>query len=118
MKHVEQIKKALGIGGVYTKTHSYLKPATETERGLQIDMLLERADRVINLFEIKFYNSEYVFSKDYAQKLRDRLWTFQRRSKTRYHVWMTLITTFGVKHNKHSLGLVEQVLTLDDLFSC
>jgi len=118
MKHVEQIKKALGIGGVYTTTHSYLKPATETESGLQIDMLLERADRVINLFEIKFYNSEFVFSKDYAQKLRDRLWAFQRRSKTRYHVWMTMITTFGIKHNKNSLGLIENELTLDDLFSC
>jgi len=118
MKHVPQIKKALGIGGVYTTTHSYLKPATKTENGLQVDMLIERADRVINLFEIKFYNSEFVFSKSYASKLQDRLWLFQRRSKTRYHVWMTMITTFGVKHNQHSLGLVEQVLTLDDLFSC
>lgn len=118
MKHVPQIKKALGIGGVYTTTHSYLKPATTTEDGLQIDMLIERADRVINLFEIKFYNSEFVFSKSYAKKLQDRLWNFQRRSKTRYHVWVTMITTFGVKHNQHSLGLVEQVLTLDDLFSC
>jgi len=117
MKHVEQIKKALGISGVYTTTHSYLKPATKTENGLQIDMLIERADRVINLFEIKFYNSEFVFSKDYAQKLQDRLWAFQRRSKTRYHVWTTMITTFGVKHNQHSLGLVEHVLTLEDLFS-
>ena len=29
----------------------------------------------------------------------------------------TMITTFGIKHNMHSLGLVEFDLTLEDLFS-
>ena len=29
---------------------------------------------------------------------------------------LTLITTFGLKPNKHSLGLADQVLGLDDLF--
>ncbi len=116
MKHVKQIKRALGIGGVYTTTHSYLKQGTEDEEGIQVDMLIERADRVINLFEIKFYNTEFVFTKSYGEKLRKRLWAFQRLSKTRNHVWLTMITTFGVRHNQHSLGLVEFVLTLDDLF--
>lgn len=116
MKHVKQIKRALGVGGVYTTTHSYLKQATKEEEGIQVDMLIERADRVINLFEIKFYNTEFVFTKSYGEQLRKRLWVFQRLSKTRKHVWLTMITTFGVKHNQHSLGLVEFVLTLDDLF--
>lgn len=117
MKHVPQIKKALGVGGVYTTTHSFLKPTTEEEEGIQIDMLIERADRVINLFEIKFYNTDFVFTKAYAEKMRKRVWAFQRRSKTRHQVWLTMITTFGIKHNKHSLGLVEYQLTLEDLFS-
>ncbi len=116
MKHVPQIKKALGIGSVYTTTYSYLKKTTDEEDGLQIDMLLERADRVINLFEIKFYNTEFVLTKDYAARLQKRLHLFQRFSKTKHQVFLTLITTFGLKHNKHSLGLIEQVLTLDDLF--
>lgn len=116
MKHIKQIKRALGIGGVYTTTHSYLKKATKEEEGIQIDMLIERADRVINLFEIKFYNTDFVFTKSYGEQLRKRLQTFQRLSKTRKHIWLTMITTFGIKHNQHSLGLVEFVLTLDDLF--
>jgi len=117
MKHIPQIKKALGIGGVYTTTHSFSKPATATEEGLQIDMLIERADRVINLFEIKFYNADFVLTKAYADQLRKRLWAFQRRSKTRHQVWLTMITTFGIRPNKHSLGLIEKELTLEDLFS-
>ncbi|MEZ5038735.1 MAG: hypothetical protein R2828_02550 [Saprospiraceae bacterium] len=116
MKHVPQIKKALGVSGVYTTTYSYLKQATEEEKGLQIDMLLERADRVINLFEVKFYNTEFVLTKSYADHLQERLHLFMRLSKTRNHVWMTMITTFGLKHNQYSLGLIEKVLTLEDLF--
>ncbi|MCB0596227.1 MAG: AAA family ATPase [Lewinellaceae bacterium] len=116
MKHVQQIKKALGVSGVYTTTYSYLRKATPEEKGLQIDMLLERADRVINLFEIKFYDREFSFTKAYADQLRERLHLFKRLSKTRSQVWITMITTFGLKHNMHSLGLVEKVLTLEDLF--
>jgi len=29
---------------------------------------------------------------------------------------IVLLTTFGMEHNKHSLGLVEKILTMDDLF--
>ncbi len=116
MKHVPQIKKALGVSGVYTTTYSYLKKATTDEKGLQIDMFLERADHVINLFEIKFYNTEFTMTKAYADQLRGRLRLFTRLSKTRNQVVMTMITTFGLKDNTHSLGLVEPVLVLDDLF--
>lgn len=116
MKHVGQIKKALGIAGVYTTTYSYLRTATKEEKGIQIDMLIERADRVINLFEIKFYDGEFSFSKAYREQLQERLSRFKRLSKTRYQVSTTMITTFGIKQNDHSLGLIEQVLTLEDFF--
>ena len=116
MKHVPQIKKALGVSGVYTTTYSYLKKAKADQKGLQIDMLLERADRVINLFEIKFYNTEFVFTKDYAEQLRKRIHLFMQLSKTKNHIMLTMITTFGLRDPGYSLGLVEQVLTLEDLF--
>lgn len=116
MKHVPQIKKALGVSGVYTTTYSYLKKATEDTKGLQIDMLIERADRVINLFEIKFYNTEFVFTQEYAEQLRKRLHLFMQLSKTKNHIMLTMITTFGLKDTRYSLGLVENILTLEDLF--
>lgn len=116
MKHVPQIKHALGVSGVYTHTFSFLKKATDSEKGLQIDMLLERADRVINLFEIKFYNTEFEFTKAYAQRLQVRTRLFQRLSKTKCQVRMTMITTFGLKNHRYSLGVVDKTLELGDLF--
>lgn len=116
MQHLSSIKKALGISAVYTTAFSYLQKATEEEKGLQVDMLMERADQIIHLFEIKFHNTEFVLSKDYAERLQTRIQAFQRLSKTRKQVFLTFITTFGLKPNKYSTSLVNQSLTLDDLF--
>ncbi|MEM6800005.1 MAG: ATP-binding protein [Bacteroidota bacterium] len=117
MKHIPQIKWALGVGGVYAQTYSFSKKATEEEEGLQLDMVMERADRVIHIFEIKFYNSEFVLTKEYAQKLRERQQLFQSISKNRKLLFLTFITTFGLRTNQHSIGLVDQSLSLEDLFT-
>lgn len=116
LKHIPQIKRALSIAGVYSKSSTFLKKGTEEEKGAQIDLLIDRNDRVINVFEIKFYNKEMVITESYAKNLRNKLWVFQETTGTRKYLMLTLITTFGLKHNKHSLGLVEKILTLDDLF--
>lgn len=116
LKHIPQIKKALGIAGVFSKASSFVKKGTETERGTQIDLLIDRNDKVINLFEIKFYSTEFSLSALDAQNLREKVRVFQEVTNTRKHIMPTMITTFGLKPNKHSLGLINQVLKLDDLF--
>lgn len=116
MKHTAAIKQALGISGVYSTTHSYLKKANETQKGVQIDMLLERADKVINLFEIKFYANSWSLSEQQAQQLQDRRDRFKTLTKTNKQIFLTLISTANFQHNQHSLGLIDQILTLDDLF--
>ena len=116
LKHLSQIKKALSIAGVYSESSSYYKPGKEKEPGFQIDLLIDRNDQVINLFEIKFYNREFVISKEYAEKLREKINRFADFTKTRKQLFLTLVTTFGLAQNQHSLGLVNQALKLDDLF--
>ncbi|MEM8528718.1 MAG: ATP-binding protein, partial [Bacteroidota bacterium] len=116
MKHVPQIKEALGVGGVYTNTYSYLRKGNEEEKGLQIDMLLERADKVIHLFEIKFYGTEFPYLESFADKMRERMHLFMRLTKTKHHVRTTMITTFGLTQPAHRYWLDDLVLTLEDLF--
>ncbi|MEN0047486.1 MAG: hypothetical protein AAF806_10550 [Bacteroidota bacterium] len=41
---------------------------------------------------------------------------FQEATNTRKYLMLVLITTFGLKDNQNSLGLVEKILILDDLF--
>ena len=116
LKHLPNIKTALGISGVYTQASTFLFKGNEEEKGAQIDLVLDRNDRIINLFEIKFYNTEFTLSEADAKALRNQMWTFKEKTKTKKHLMIVLISTFGMEHNKHSLGLVEKILTLDDLF--
>ena len=115
-KHIEQIKKALGISGIYAEASSFVAKGTDTEDGIQIDLLLDRKDQIINLFEIKFYNAVWQLDKSEATDLREKMAIFQRVSKTKKHIFLTLISTFGIKHNAHSLGLVDRHFDLDILF--
>ncbi len=116
LKHIPQIKKALGISGIYSLSSSFYKKGTAAEPGAQIDLLIDRNDHLINLFEIKFYNDFFVLNKAYAEKLRKKMSIFRNATKTKKQLFWVLLTTFGLQTNQHSLGLVQQALTIDDLF--
>ena len=116
LKHLPQIKKALGISGVYSTASSFIKKGNEEEAGIQFDLLIDRNDHVINICEIKFYGAEVTLDKATAMEYRNRMAVFKAATKTRKQVFLTMITTFGVKQNQHSLGLVDVALTMDDLF--
>ncbi|MFK7950480.1 MAG: ATP-binding protein [Saprospiraceae bacterium] len=117
LKHVENIKKALEINGVYSTTSSFFKQGNKEEKGSQIDLVIDRNDHIINLCEVKFYNVEFTITKDYAQKLRDKIRVFQETTKTKKQVQLVFITTFGLKHNKHSLGLVSNDFGMNIFFN-
>lgn len=116
LKHIYSIKKGLEIGGMYATTSSFLKKGTMEETGTQIDLVIDRNDHIINLCEVKFYNVEFAISKEYAKKLREKIRVFQETTKTKKQVQLVLITTYGLKHNKHSLGLIQADLDMNIFF--
>lgn len=116
LKHLPQIKKALGISGIYTEASTFAYAGSKTEKGFQIDLVLDRKDQTINLFEFKFYNAALSLDKTDALALRERMETFKQVSKTNKHIFLSFLTTFGVKTNENSLGLVDNNLELNVLF--
>lgn len=115
IKHIEKIKLALGISGIFTNECGFTIQGNNAEPGIQIDLLIDRDDRTINICEMKYYNAEFELTKAYAQKLRIKREQFKTATKTKKNLFITLITTYGLMHNEHSLGLVEKVITLDDM---
>lgn len=113
--HIRQIKAALGISGVRTEVFSWIFRGNDEHDGAQIDMLIDRADRIINLCEIKFSIAEYTITKDYDRKLRQRLQTFFEVVHPKKTIHQTFITTYGLRSNEYS-GKVQSVITMDDLF--
>jgi Predicted ATPase (AAA+ superfamily) len=118
ISHIEQIRRKLGIGGVITYTFSWLNKNNEDDKNsdnVQIDLILDRADNVINICEMKFSRKEYLITKDYDQKMQNKVWTFAEESKTEKAIHLTMITTKGVKRNAYWNNLQSEV-TLSDLF--
>lgn len=113
--HVSQMKKKLGINGVLSELSVWSKRGDEEDTGAEIDLIISRRDRVINICEIKFSMDEYTIDKEYDRVLRNKISAFQRDTKTRSGLQLTMVTTYGVKKNKYS-GIVTNQITLDDLF--
>ncbi len=115
-KHIPQIKQALSIGGVITNEYSYAFKGNTDTQGVQIDMMIERADNCMNLLEVKFHDKEFVISKDYEKELREKVAIFKEQTRTRKSIFITMLSAFGVKKNEHYLSVVTNQLLIDDLF--
>jgi AAA+ ATPase superfamily predicted ATPase len=116
LKHIDQIKRALQIAGMYSESSSFVFKGNEDLPGIQIDLLIDRNDQVINICEIKFSRQEFTISKAYAEQLRKKMAIFRTVSKTKKQLFLTMITTYGILQNKNSLGLVDHALTMEALF--
>ena len=114
MSHLSQIKKALGISGMSTNACSWRKPVGEND-GAQIDLLIDRSDRIINICEMKFSEKPYSITKAYANDLRMKMAVFTDATHIRKSLALTMITTYGVLPGIHS-GIVQNEVTMDDLF--
>lgn len=114
--HLDAIRRALGISGQVTSAYAWrAKSDSQDVRGAQIDLVIERSDKVINLCEMKYCDSPYEVDKDEAERLRNRRAAFVRETGTSCACRITLISPYGLKRNLHS-GVVDNVVTLSDLF--
>lgn len=114
LNHLPQIKEALGIGGVQTAVYCWRTPK-DTDKGAQIDLLIDRADHCINLCEMKFSRSEYVMTKTECEKIENRMDAFINYTNTKSSIRITLISSFGVQKNINS-SIIQNSVTLNDLF--
>ena len=100
----------MGISGIASSVSQW---KNETS---QIDLIIDRADRIVNLCEMKFSNAPFEITKAYAERLRNRMADFCVATKCKKGISNTFVTTYGVKQGKHSSIVNNQVL-LDDLFN-
>jgi uncharacterized protein len=117
LKHLTQIKQAMSISGIYTEASAFYSKKSELEPGIQIDLLLDRKDQVINLFEMKFYTETLVLDANDAADLREKIRVFKALTKTKKQVFLYVIATFGLKTNEHSLSIIDKWFDMNVLFS-
>lgn len=113
MAHIPQIKKAIGVDQIATEFYSWR--STNPQQGAQVDLVIERADRIINLCEIKYSTGPYMIDKELDMRLRVQQGEFVAQTSTRYGIQPTMITPYGVVHNTYYYTM-QKIVTLDDLF--
>jgi len=115
LKHIEKIKRALGILGVITRTSKWIhKTSNPREKGAEIDWVIDRDDNAINLFEAKYSTDSFNLTKEIAEELRHKKTCFVNETGTKKAVFTTLITPYGARKNGHYLSSVDQQLSLED----
>lgn len=113
LKHVEQIKHGLGITGIHSAEGAW---SAKGSPGAQVDLLIDRDDNVVNLCEMKFSDSPYTINAKYARELAVKMKEFRKQTGTRKSIFLTFITTHGLTGNAIATQMVQNELTMDDLF--
>jgi uncharacterized protein len=118
LKHVSRIKHALGISGVATREAGWRCSGDRNndKRGAQVDLVIDRADRTVNLCELKFVKGEFEITADYRRVLTHKKEMFRMRTGTRSLVLLTLITSYGARENGNFVSVVDNQFTMDCLF--
>ena len=114
LHHLKEIKHALGISGVHTNTSTWY--STDKTAKAQIDLVIDRRDGIINICEMKFSMKAFSIDKKYAEELRHKIETFREQTKTEKSTFLTMITAFGLQKNDYSNMLVQNSLSLNELF--
>lgn len=114
--HLQQIKEALSIAGVISHSSSWRSKTAKGKKGAQIDLVIDRRDQVINLCEMKFSIAPFVITKAYASQLQQKISTFRTETQTKKAIYLTMITTYGLKENSYAVNLVQNSLEMEVLF--
>lgn len=108
--HTRQIKSALGISGIMANLFSWHVRKTDEHPGVQIDLIIDRADNVINVCEMKYSAGGYRLTADELKKIYNRISVLKMYLKSNKFVQPVLITSNGMIQNKHSNEIPNQII--------
>jgi hypothetical protein len=117
-KHLNQIRKKLNISpSAIANGWRYAPTPKSNEKGAQIDLLFDREDDSITICEIKYTTEPFSITKDYAENLKNKIAVFKEKTKTKKQIFLVIISANGIKDTIYSEEMVQEVVTLEDLFT-
>ena len=113
--HTRQIKAALGISGILTHVYSWFAAPSEDKQGAQIDMLIERADNVLDICEMKYSQTPYAITSGYRNTLLNKAGRLSDETAGKQAVHIVMVTVNGLVRNQYT-DIINNEITLEDLF--
>lgn len=113
--HYPQIVKALGINGILAEPYSWR--SQRIAGGAQIDLIIKRNDKTINIFEIKYRGEPYRLTSKYVDELRNKVAVFKEENKipSNISIHLVMITSMGLANPEYD-PLVQRHITMTHLF--
>lgn len=116
LQHIAQIKAALGISGVQTNVCSWFIRGNDNRHGAQIDLVIQRADGVTDICEMKHTVNAFSIDREYSAELQNKLDAYSALSKDDRSLHLVMVTANGLAHNRH-YSMIQNEVNLDDLFA-
>lgn len=115
--HIGQIKQKLGISGVLSQESAWFTVGEDDKgiSGAQIDLLIDRRDRVVSICEMKYSVNEFIIDKKYDMNLRNKVESFRKATNCKKSIQLVMVTSYGLKEGKYN-SFVNAQVTLDDLY--
>ena len=117
LTHINQIKSALGINGIICNAYSWksITSTDKTNKGSQIDLVIERDDNVIDLCEIKYTKEKFTIDSTYNDIIQNKKVRFIQEHKTSKAIHLILISANSVCMNEYSEEF-QKIIYSDSLF--
>lgn len=115
MEHLPQIKHVLGISGILSSCYAWRANAEGQKKGAQVDMVIDRADGIVNLCEMKFTKNTYRIDESEYNSILNRIVRLSECIGKDKAVRPILISANGLVQNEYSDD-IQCVIDSDNLF--
>jgi hypothetical protein len=110
LRHVDAIERALGISGVRTEASAW------RHKEAQIDLIIDRADGVISVCEVKFTDAPFRVTKSYAEQLKRKIAVFREHTGATKAIHRVFVTSRGLSPGRYADESADAVVTMGSLF--
>lgn len=112
--HVRQIIRGLRLDAI---RHEYYAWRSQNSKpAVQIDLVIDRADGIVTICEMKYSKDDYSINENEYRKIVRQIETFQTETKHKGGVQLNIVTTYGLEQNMYS-EISPIPITMEDLFS-
>jgi hypothetical protein len=111
--HVSQIIRGLHLD---TIAHEYYAwRSRESSSSVQIDLVIDRADGIVTICEMKYSKDEFFLTENEYRRIVRRMETFSRETQHKGGVQATIVTTYSLHNNIYS-EISPVAITMEQLF--
>ena len=111
--HVRQIVRGLRLDAI---RHDYYAWRSQNSKpAVQIDLVIDRADGMATICEMKYSKDDYTLTEGEYKKIVHRMETFQKETGYKGGVQASIVTTFSLQNNMYS-EISPIPITMDELF--